>query len=149
MHQSDLPRATYFHATVIVGCAGANVGSDVVVVVLCLQNVRCYYCMRALLVNVFFAFAAKLHFVCIFTVYLVPPSWLHACSCRRTASKCRFCAYNLLTLAKTVKITKCISSCLHIRPPNIISKIGSISFVKQNVEKGWRFLCFSILIESI
>ena len=35
-----------------------------------------------------------------------------ACSCRRTASKCRFCAYNLLTFAKTVKITNPISSCL-------------------------------------
>ena len=42
----------------------------------------------------------------------MPPSWLHACSCRRTASKCRFCAYNLMTFAKTMKIKNPISSCL-------------------------------------
>ena len=70
------PRAAELHETVVVACADANEGSDAVVV-LCPQNVRFCYCMRALLVNVFFAFAAKLHFVCIFTVYPVPPSWLH------------------------------------------------------------------------
>ena len=43
-------------------------------VVLYSQNVHFCYCMRALLLDVFFAFAAKLYFVCIFTVYLVPPS---------------------------------------------------------------------------
>ena len=74
--QSNSARATYFHGDVDGGCAGANVSSDAVVV-LRPQNVRFCYCMLALLVNVFFAFAAKLHFVCIFTVYPVPPSWLH------------------------------------------------------------------------
>ena len=58
------------------GCADPNVGADAVVV-LYPQNVRFCYCMPALLVNVFFAFAAKLHFVCIFSVYPVPPTWLH------------------------------------------------------------------------
>ena len=58
------------------GCAGANARSDAVVV-LCPQNAHFCYCMPALLVNVFFAFAAKLHFVCIFTVCPVLPTWLH------------------------------------------------------------------------
>ena len=64
-----------FHVTVAAGGAEPNSGVDAVVV-LCAQKDHFCYCMHALPVNVFFAFAAKLHFVCIFTVYLVPPSWL-------------------------------------------------------------------------
>ena len=56
-------------------CADPNRGVDAVVV-LCPQNVRVCYCMRITFAYVFFAFAAKLHFVCIFTVCPVPPSWL-------------------------------------------------------------------------
>ena len=74
--QTNLPRDVEFHVALDGGCAGANAKYDAVVV-LCPQNVRFCYCMRALLVNMFFAFAAKLHFVCMFTLYPVPPSWLH------------------------------------------------------------------------
>ena len=74
--QSNSLRATVLHVALDGGRAGANAGPNVLIV-LCPQDVRFCYCMRALLVNVFFTFAAKLHFVCIFTVYPVPPSWLH------------------------------------------------------------------------
>ena len=74
--QSTRPRDVYRHVAPDGVGAVPNVGVAAVVV-LCSQNVRFCYCMPALRVNVLFAFAAKLHFVCIFTLYPVPPTWLH------------------------------------------------------------------------
>jgi hypothetical protein len=53
--------AAMLHVTLDGGCVGANVGSDAVVV-LCPQNVCFCYCMRALLVNVFFCIRSKASF---------------------------------------------------------------------------------------
>ena len=71
--QSKGLRDVEFHVALDGLGAAPNAGPAVGVVLLS-QNAHFCYCMRALLVNVFFAFAAKLHFVCIFTVCPVPPT---------------------------------------------------------------------------
>ena len=108
--QSKRRHATVLHGAVVVGGAGANAGAELLSV-LCAQTVRFCYCMRTLLANVFLAFAAKLHFVCILPIYLVPPCWLQGVLLSSDRVKMQILCLQFSYFATTVKITNPISSC--------------------------------------
>ena len=139
--QINSARATYFHGDVDGGCAEANAVSDAVVV-LCLQNVCFCYCMCTLLANMFFAFAAKLHFVCIFINYPVPPSWLHGVLLSSDHVKIQSLCLQFAYFVKTVKINK---HTIYFRVPSLASPSAGCSAhpsAEHNFKNGGRFLCF-------
>ena len=104
------PRAAELHVSVDGGGAGANVGADVGVV-MCAQTVCFCYCMRTLLANVFFAFAAKLHFVCILPMVLGPPCWLQGVLLSSDRGKMQILCLQFPYVAKTITNTNSISAC--------------------------------------
>ena len=110
-HQSSSTRAGLLHEVVAVVSAGANVGAELFIV-LCIQTVRFCYYMRTLISNVFFAFAAKLHFICILPIKLVPPCWLQGVLLSSDRIKMQILCLQFPYFAKTVKIYKPYQSLL-------------------------------------
>ena len=136
--QKESPRVTDFLWAVAGGCADANVAAELLNV-LCAQTIRFCYCMRTMLANVFFAFAAKFHFVCILPMYLVPPSWLQGVLLSSDRIKMQIRSLQFAHIVKTQNYKHLIYFRLPIvppqpavpppiRPPNIISQMVSFSF---------------------
>ena len=73
--QSNRHRAIVMHGTVVGVVNAANAG-PALIIIQCAQTIHFCYYVQTLIVNVFVAFAAKLHFTCILSLLLVSPSWL-------------------------------------------------------------------------
>ena len=108
--QCKRKRAARLHEAVAVVDVGANAGTALISI-LCAQTVRFFYCVRTLIANVFFAFAAKLHFICILSVVPVSARWLQDLLLSTDRVKMRILYVQIAYFAQTVKITNPLSSC--------------------------------------
>jgi len=102
--QSKRPRATDLHLRIAVVGVGANVGSARINI-LCAWTVHFCYYVRTLIANVFFAFAAKLHFICTLSLVPVSARWLQGLLLSTDRAAMRIQCVQIAYYAKIIKNT--------------------------------------------
>ena len=121
-HQTQRPRADKLHGVVAVGGAGVNADAELLSV-LCAQTVRFCYCVQTLLTKAVFCISSKASFHMHFTIYLVPPCWLHCVLLSSDRFKMQIICLHFPYFAKSVKFTNPISSCFSKATCNHIKTI--------------------------